>query len=180
MLWGLSLHRVQTVTVKAILLHSCGTFLTVLTARQIRHLPQRASSDSSALGEVLRLVQCMRAGVKSEQIFILVPFDLSADQRMAFIRCVPEQVRPPSATDAVETAELASVQMMSSSPVFLRQLTCCDSFLKNGSIIGLSSWTQSHTCCLISQLNDVPRATACMWQVCKVRDSLMKVCTIFH
>lgn len=161
-------------------LHSCGTFLAVPTARQIRHLPQTTSSDSSALGEVLRLMQCMRAGVKSEQIFILVPFDLSADQRMVFIRCVPEQVRPPSATDAVDTAEPASVRMISSRPVFLRQLTCCHSFLKNGSLIGLSSRTQRHTCCLISQPNDVPRATASMWQVCKVRDSLMKVCTIFH
>lgn len=49
---------------------------------QIRHLPKSSattSQGSSVAGEVLWLMQCMRAGVKSEQIFTMVPFDLSAD-----------------------------------------------------------------------------------------------------
>lgn len=50
---------------------------------QIRHLPKSSDTTSiqgsSEAGEVLWLVQCMRAGVKSEQIFTMVPFDLSAD-----------------------------------------------------------------------------------------------------
>lgn len=38
----------------------------------------------------------------------------------------------------------------------------------------LNSKTQNHMCCPISQQSDVPRATASMWQVWKIRDSLMK------
>lgn len=54
-------------------------------------------------------MQCMRAGVKSEHIFIMIPFDLSANKRIAFIRHVQEQVRPPSVTDAIDIAKSASV-----------------------------------------------------------------------
>lgn len=70
--------------------------------------------------------------------------------------------------------------MISSRPVFLWQLTCFHSSLKTGSIIGLNSKTKRHKRCLISQLSYVPRAIASVQQVCKVRDSLMKVSSIFH
>lgn len=46
-----------------------GIFLKVLITSQ----------DSSGVGEVLWLVQRLKAGVKSEQVFVMVPFGLSAD-----------------------------------------------------------------------------------------------------
>jgi len=82
--WGLFLHTVQIVTAKIIICLAMAVVQkpAVFTAHQSRYLPKSSvttSQDSSVVGEVLWLVQFMRAGVKSEQISLMVPFDLSPD-----------------------------------------------------------------------------------------------------